>query len=199
MAKKLLLATTNQGKQAEMRALLANSGILLLTPQSLGMQLEVVEDGKTYEENALLKARAFCLASEMPALADDTGLEVDALDGAPGLYSARFSPEPNATDADRRRLLISKLKGTPQPWTARFTCTMALALPDGQVWTRSGICEGEISASERGETGFGYDRIFLITAVNQTMAELGMEQKNRISHRAQAAQKMLEILPDILG
>jgi len=199
MTHQLLLGTSNPGKQKEMRALLADTDINLLTPQDLGLDLTVLENGKTYEENALLKAKAYCKAGEIPTLADDTGLEVDALDGAPGLYSARFSPKANATDADRRKLLLSRLEGIPLPWTARFTCTMALALLDGRTFTRSGLCEGTIAQTERGETGFGYDRIFLITSVNQTMAELGMAQKNRISHRARAAQKILEILPGLLN
>jgi len=195
----LLLATSNRGKQQEMAVLFAHTDLTLVTPQDLQLVISVAENGKTYEENALLKAMAFCKASGLPAVADDSGLEVDALDGAPGLHSARFSPEPGATDADRRKLLLSKLNGIPQPWTARFTCALALALPEGRTVTRSGICEGEIVPVERGETGFGYDRIFLIKEANQTMAELGMEQKNRISHRAIAAQKIREILPGLLG
>lgn len=199
MSMTLLLATTNRGKQKEMRALLDHADISLLTPQDAGLDISVIEDGKTYEENALLKARAYCLASGLPALADDTGLEVDALGGAPGLHSARFSPQPDATDADRRKLLLSKLESMPRPWTARFTCTMALALPDGRTFTRHGMCEGEITSKELGKNGFGYDHIFVVNEANQTMAELGIEQKNRISHRGHAAQKMLEILPDLLS
>jgi len=181
-----------------MLVLLAHANLDLLTPQDLDLAITVVESGKTYQENALLKAKAYCDASGLPALADDSGLEVDALDSAPGLHSARFSPDEGATDADRRKLLLSKLIGKPQPWSARFTCTIALALPDGRTVTRSGICEGEISPTERGKSGFGYDRIFLVKEADQTMAELGMGQKNRISHRAIAAQKILEILPSLL-
>ncbi len=199
MPKQLLLGTSNQGKQKEMRALFTLPGINLRTPEDLSLSISVAETGKTYAQNALLKARAFRDASGLPSLADDTGLEVDALDGAPGLYSARFSPKVNATDADRRALLLSKLRQHSQPWNARFTCTMALALPDGRTFIQTGTCEGEISPTERGETGFGYDQVFLITAVNRTMAELGMGQKNRLSHRAKAAEKMLKILPEILG
>ena len=199
MPKNLLIATTNMGKQKEMVALLAHTRISLYTPRDLQLAIHVTEDGKTYAANALLKANAYCSASGMPALADDTGLEVDALGGAPGLYSARFSPKPDATDADRRQLLLSKLTGIPRPWKAHFTCTMALALPDGRTFTRSGICEGEISPVERGEAGFGYDQIFLVKEANLTMAELGMEKKNHISHRAHATHKILEILPDLLN
>jgi len=198
MPKNLLIATTNMGKQKEMVALLSHTRISLYTPRDLQLAIHVTEDGKTYAANALLKANAYCSASGMPALADDTGLEVDALGGAPGLYSARFSPQPGATDADRRKLLLARLDGFPRPWAAHFTCTMALALPDGRTFTRSGICKGEIIPEERGQTGFGYDRIFLVKEANLTMAELGMEKKNHLSHRARATQKMLEILPDLL-
>lgn len=198
MNRKLLLGTTNRGKQAEMRALFANCGFSLCTPQEIGLTISVAETGSTYAENALLKAVAFCDASGLPTLADDTGLEVAALGGAPGLYSARFSPKPGASDADRRALLLSRLHTCPQPWPARFTCSMVLAMPDGRRFTCDGECEGEISPAERGETGFGYDPVFVCNGLNQTMAELGPEQKNRISHRARAAHKMLEMMRSAL-
>lgn len=198
MPKNLLLGTTNKGKQVELRALFGDPSFSLVTPQDIGLLISVAETGATYEENALIKAKAFCEASGLAALADDTGLEVDALDGAPGLYSARFSPKPSATDADRRALLISRLHGFPQPWSARFTCTMALALPDGRTFICDGQCEGEITADERGESGFGYDRIFLCANTGSTMAELALDEKNQISHRAIAAAKMREILHTVL-
>ena len=180
MTKTILIATTNKGKQAEMFALLENENYILRTPQDLLISLEVNESGNTYAENAGLKAAAFCKASGLPALADDSGLEVDALGGAPGLFSARFSLKPNATDADRRALLISKLKSISTPWKARFVCTMALALLNGNI------------PEERVNGGFGYDPVFLCEGTNRTMAELDMSEKNRISHRAKAA---IEILP----
>lgn len=194
MLRILLIATTNKGKQAEIFALFANEALVLRTPQELDLILSVEETGSTYKENAQLKAKAFCKASGLPALADDTGLEVDALNGAPGLYSARFSPKPGATDADRRALLISKLRDFPQPWTARFTCTMALTLPDGNTFTHSGTCQGKIIAEERGDSGFGYDRIFLCKEPNRTMAELSMIEKNCISHRAKAAAGLRDMI-----
>ena len=197
MIKQLLIATTNKGKQAEISAILTNRGINLVTPQDIDLKLSVKETGKTYTENALLKAHAFCNASGLPSLADDTGLEVDALDGAPGLYSARFSPEPGATDADRRALLLQKLKHLPRPWTARFTCTMALVLSDGRIFTHSGICEGEIVPVEMGDFGFGYDRLFLCKGPGKTMAELNMDEKNHISHRAKAAAGLFEFIQTI--
>jgi len=192
MTKTVLIATTNKGKQAEMLALLENENYILRTPQDLLISLKVNESGSTYAENARLKAAAFCKASGLPALADDSGLEVDALDGAPGLFSARFSLKPNASDADRRTLLINKLKSISRPWKARFVCTMAFALPNGNIYFSHGICRGEIIPEERGNGGFGYDPVFLCEGTSRTMAELGMPEKNLISHRAKAA---MEIFP----
>jgi len=177
-----------------MRALFSRIETPLVTPQDLSLTIHIAETGATYKENAIIKARAYAQASGLTVIADDTGLEVDVLGGAPGLFSARFSPKPNATDADRRALLLEKLHGLPRPWTARFTCTMALAHPDGRIFSTAGICKGEISPVERGTTGFGYDQIFLIHSLNLTMAEAGMREKNQISHRSHAAQKMLDIL-----
>jgi XTP/dITP diphosphohydrolase len=198
MKQTLLISTTNIGKQTEMRALLKNTVDILSVPQDLFISLKVDETGKTYIENARLKAAAFCEVSGLPSLADDTGLEVDALDGAPGLFSARFSPIPNASDADRRALLTSKLLETPKPWKARFVCAMVLALPDGSSYQSLGICEGEIIPQERGDNGFGYDPIFLCEGTNLTMAELTMEEKNRISHRAKAAKAMIPFISSVL-
>ena len=195
----VVLASHNQGKIVELRELFSARGIEVVGLPDIEGAPDPDEPYETFEENARHKALVAAEFAGLPALADDSGLEVDALDGAPGLHSARFSPDEGATDADRRKLLLSKLIGKPQPWSARFTCTIALALPDGRTVTRSGVCEGEILPTERGKSGFGYDRIFLVKEANQTMAELGMEQKNRISHRAIAAQKILEILPSLLG
>jgi XTP/dITP diphosphohydrolase len=191
MTKTILIATTNIGKQAELFALLENENYTLVTPQDLSLSLKVAETGSTYTENAHIKAAAFCKASGLPSLADDTGLEVDALDKAPGLFSARFSPKPGATDSDRRALLVSKLKSVSKPWTARFMCAMAFVLPDGSFYQSHGICEGEIIPKERGNGGFGYDPVFLCEGTNHTMAELSMPEKNRISHRAKAVEGIL--------
>ena len=198
MQNKLLIATSNKGKTAEITALLAEFAEILCTPIELDLSLSVAETGSTYKENALLKARAFCQASGHPTLADDTGLEVDALGGAPGLYSARFSPRKDATDADRRKLLLEKLARFPRPWTARFTCTAALVFPDGRIFTSVGQCEGEIIPQERGDHGFGYDRIFLCKEPGLTMAELKMDEKNRISHRAKAIAGLRDVIHDNL-
>jgi len=187
----LLFASTNRGKIQELAALLKGTGYGLTTPDELGLDLDVEETGQTYEENARLKAAAFCQASGLYSLADDTGLEVSALDGAPGLHSARFSSIPNASDADRRQLLISRLRNKPRPWLARFVCVVALASPDGPMESAFGSCDGEIIPDERGREGFGYDRIFLFPKLNKTMAELKMEEKNRISHRAMAVRAII--------
>ena len=194
MKQTLLISTTNIGKQTEMLELLKNEMYCLRLPQDLSLSLEVAETGSTYTENAYLKATAFCKASGLPSLADDTGLEVHALDGAPGLFSARFSPKSNASDADRRALLVSKLVETQKPWKARFVCAMVLALPDGNTFQSLGFCDGEIIPHERGDYGFGYDPIFLCEGTHLTMAELAMKEKNRISHRAKAAKAMIPFI-----
>jgi XTP/dITP diphosphohydrolase len=195
---KLLIATGNKGKVKEFQALLNGLDVEFVTPKDIGLELEVEEDGNTYEENAGKKARAYSQASGLLALADDSGLEVDALDGAPGLYSARFSGKPGATDADRRAYLLEKLAGEPRPWSAHFHATVAIGLPDGQVQFADGNCYGEILPAERGENGFGYDPIFFIPALNRTMAELSMDEKNRLSHRALAVKNAYPILEKLL-
>jgi XTP/dITP diphosphohydrolase len=194
----LLIATNNKGKVKELQELLRDTGIELVTPAQIDLQLDVVEDGSTYAENATKKATAFANASGMISLADDSGLEVDALNGAPGLYSARYSPKPNATDADRRAYLLQNLQNKPRPWTARFHATIAIATPNGEVHLTEGICEGEIVLEERGTGGFGYDPIFLLSEFGKTMAELSMDEKNRLSHRAKAVMKAKTILKFIL-
>jgi len=195
---RLLLATNNPGKVTEIQALLDGLGLELLTPASLGLHLEVDEDGETYAENAAKKAAAFSRLSGLVSLADDSGLEVDALDGRPGLHSHRFAPQADATDADRRRFLLARLEGRPRPWTARFRATVAVALPSGEVRLATGECAGEIIPKERGRNGFGYDPIFLLPGPGRTMAELGMDEKNRLSHRARAVQNAIPILKEIL-
>ena len=194
---KLLIATNNKGKIKELQDLLGDTGIELLTPSQINLELDVVEDGKTYAENATKKAVAFAEASNRVSLADDSGLEVDALDGAPGLYSARYSPKPNATDKDRRSYLLQNLQNEPRPWTARFHATIAIANPNGEIHLTEGFCEGEIIPEERGTGGFGYDPIFLLTELGKTMAELSIEEKNRLSHRARAVMKTKPILKQI--
>ena len=191
---KLLLATGNQGKIDEMKDLLQSVKVKIITPEDLHLALEVNEDGRTYRENAARKALAFSAASSLLALADDSGLEVEALDGAPGVYSARYSPKPGATAKDRRDYLLAQLQGVSKPWSARFHCTTALASPEGEIHFTEGICAGEIISEEHGEAGFGYDPIFFVSALGRTMAELSLTEKNQISHRSQAIKSLLPIL-----
>jgi XTP/dITP diphosphohydrolase len=191
---KLLIATNNKGKVKELQDLLEDTGIELVTPAQINLELDITEDGKTYEENATKKAIAFASASSMISLADDSGLEVDALDGAPGLHSARYSPKPGATDKDRRLYLLQKLQNVPRPWTARFHATIAIAAHNYQLQITEGLCEGQIIPEERGTGGFGYDPIFLLQGLEKTMAELSLEEKNRLSHRAKAVIKAKPIL-----
>jgi XTP/dITP diphosphohydrolase len=193
----LLIATNNTGKVAEIKALLDSLGLTLLTPAELGLVFEVPEDGQTYAENASKKALAFSQVSGMITLGDDSGLEVDALGGQPGLHSHRFNPLPDATDADRRKYLLERLRGLRRPWTARFRATVAVASPSGEVRLATGQCEGEIIPEELGTNGFGYDPIFFIPELGRTMAELDMDEKNRLSHRARAVQNAIPILKDM--
>ena len=195
MIDQLLIATTNAGKQVELEALLKEHPIHLIFPQSLGLAIQIDETGVTYHENAAIKAAAFFEASGLPALADDSGLEVEALNGAPGLHSARFSPEPGADDRDRRRLLLDKLSPYPRPWSARFVCCVVLAVTQHHQLVATGYCHGEIIPEERGGNGFGYDPIFLVSSLGRTMAELTMAEKNRVSHRALAIK---QLIPQIL-
>jgi len=197
---KLLIATENKGKRRELQELLADlPGIELIMPSQLGITLKVEETGSTYAENASLKASAYCEAGGLVTLADDSGLEVYALGGAPGIYSARYSPKPGATDADRRAFLLENLEGKPRPWLAHFHAAIAIALPGGEIHVVEGDCPGEIIPEERGSNGFGYDPIFLLSEHGLTMAELGDVEKNRLSHRARAVANAEPILKEILG
>ncbi len=190
----LLIATHNRGKLLELQALLIEVKVGLVTPGELGISLNVAEEGDSYEQNAALKALAFSRASGLVTLADDSGLEVDALAGSPGVHSARFSPLPHATDADRRARLLALLNGHPQPWIAHFQCTVAIATPQNKLYYAQGACPGEIIPQERGSNGFGYDPIFLITEIGKTMAELTTDEKNQLSHRARAIKAALPVL-----
>jgi XTP/dITP diphosphohydrolase len=197
---KLCVGTTNRGKQRELLELLSDWPGEVAFPQELGLALEVEETGQTFAEIAAQKARAFARAAGMPALADDSGLEVDALGGAPGIHTARYAG-PDASDEDRYRKLLAQLGDTPpERRTARFRCAVAIAYPDGSVATAQGTCEGQIAFEPRGEHGFGYDPIFLLPEWQMTMAQLPAEVKNEISHRARAlcaARPLLDALLDL--
>jgi len=193
----LLLATTNAGKLVEMKALLVHLELQVITPADLGLDLAVAETGGDYAANATLKALAFARASGSWALADDTGLEVTALEGAPGLRSARFAG-PDRTDSERRGFLLQCLAGKPRPWLAQFRASVALANPQGEITITEGVCPGEIIPQERGQLGFGYDPVFELNEIGLTMSELSMEDKNRLSHRARAIQAMIPHLRRLL-
>ncbi len=191
---KLLLATNNRGKVEEYRYLLREVRCELLTPAQAGIKLEVDEIGATYEENARLKATALAAASGILTLADDSGLEVDALHGEPGIRSSRYAGE-GANDADRVKFLLAKLKDVPlAERTARFRCVIAISRPDGQTVFFSGTCEGRITLTPQGSAGFGYDPIFDFVEQGKTMAELPATVKNTVSHRARAVQAALPYL-----
>jgi len=196
--KKLLIATNNKGKVKEFQELLKDLGIELITPADIHLDLEVEEDGTTYAENAARKAIAFARASGLVSLADDSGLEVDALNGAPGLYSARYLPKIGASDADRRAYLLENLRDKPRPWKAHFHATIAIATSEKNVQIVEGNCYGEVIPEERGSGGFGYDPIFLFPQLGRTMAELEVDEKNRLSHRAKAVMNAIPILKKIL-
>jgi len=195
----IILATHNKGKVTEIKELLASLDLKVYIPADLGLTLDVVEDGHSYAENATKKAVAFAQISGMPALGDDSGLEVDALHGQPGLHSHRFCPIPNATDADRRKYLLKQLADKPRPWIAYFRATVAIASTTGNIKLATGQCKGEIIAEERGNNGFGYDPIFFIPEIGHSMAELKLHVKNSLSHRGRAVQNAIPLLKDIFG
>ncbi len=195
---KLLIASENPGKIVEFRALLKALRLELVDPGMLGQHVKVIEQPDSYLENAKRKASAYAETSGLWTIADDSGLEVDALDGAPGALSARLAG-PGRSDGDRRIFLLDLLKQHPKPWIARFKCTIALANPKGPMDIARGICEGRIIPTERGEHGFGYDPIFLVAGTDHTMAELTMKEKNRLSHRAKAVKELIPVIKERFG
>ena len=194
---KLLVATQNPGKVREFRLLLAPLEATICFPSDLGLSIDVPEDGDTYADNAGQKALAYAQASGLLTLADDSGLEVDALDGAPGIHSARYTL---GHDADRVAALLAHLRDVPPDQrTARFRCVVVIAPPDGKTHTAEGVCEGRIASEPAGRGGFGYDPVFFLPDYNCTMAQLAQEEKNRISHRARAAEAALPKLRALLA
>lgn len=195
---KIIFASQNAGKVRECRALLEPLGITLLSMADLDLHIDVVEDGHSFLENALIKANTLCGLLKQPVLADDSGLEVDALGGAPGVYSARYGG-PGLKDADRLKLLLSELSEVEEKdRTARFVCVMALALPNGRNVTARGVCEGSITKTAQGSGGFGYDPAFCPKGYSETFGTLPAETKNRISHRSVALKKMANQLSTFL-
>ena len=194
MPPKLLIATRNTGKLGELTDLLGDVPFDLVSLNDLGINVEVEETGDTFEENAALKAETYAQLSGLPTLADDSGLEVDALGGEPGVRSARYAGD-DATDADRIAFLLRKLENVPQErWSASFRCVIALAWPGELTEFHPGACEGMIVPEPRGTNGFGYDPVFLFPKMNRTMAELTADEKNRLSHRSVAAQSAAKSL-----
>ncbi len=196
--KKLLLATNNPGKVREYAVLLEGLPVMLTSPAQEGLSLEVEESGETFAQNAILKARAYAEAGGLLTLADDSGLEVEALDGAPGVRSARYAGE-EAGDEERYRLLLCNLADVPlEKRAASFCCVVAIVTPSGELYTAEGRCEGVIGFEPRGSHGFGYDPVFYLPDRDQTMAELAPEIKNQISHRARAVRAARPILQRLL-
>jgi XTP/dITP diphosphohydrolase len=183
-----VLASKNKKKLAEMQIILGEQGIRVLSQAEAGVDLEPEENGATFEENAVIKARAVMEASGLPAIADDSGLMVDALDGAPGVHSARYGGSHELSDEYRWKLLLKNMEGQEQRG-AKYVSVIAAVFPDGRVLTARGECRGEIALVPRGNGGFGYDPVFRLPD-GRHMAEIDMEEKNRISHRALALAEM---------
>ena len=191
---KLVLATRNRGKVAEIRELLEGLGIELLSLEDFPEVPEVVEDGETFEANARKKAGVVAQCTGLPALADDSGLEVDALDGAPGVRSARFAGD-HATYTENNKKILRLMKEVPcEKRTARFRCALALAFPDRSVQKLEDTCEGRITEQPQGENGFGYDPLFFFPELGKTFAQISRREKGKISHRGRALKQLKELL-----
>lgn len=196
--KKIIFATGNASKMKEIRNILSDLPVQVLSMKEVGIQTDIVEDGKTFAENAVIKARAIMQLTGEVVLADDSGLEIDYLNKEPGIYSARYMGE-DTSYRIKNANLIQRLEGVPdEKRTARFVCAIAAAFPDGTVKTTEGTIEGRIGYEEKGGNGFGYDPIFYVPEFECTTAELSEEQKNKISHRGRALAEMKEILKDKL-
>lgn len=190
----ILLATNNNGKVKEMKDILSDLGVSVYSLKDKNIDIYVVEDGETFEENSVKKAKEICKVSSMITVADDSGLVVDYLNGAPGVYSARYAGE-NATDEEKYMKLLSELKGVPKDErTARFVSVISIVYPNGECESLRGECEGLITEAPEGNGGFGYDPVFYCPEYNKTFGELSMEEKNKISHRAKALEKLKEYL-----
>ncbi len=195
--KRIIFVTGNKGKLAEIEKILKDLDYEVVSMKDAGVSVDIDENGSTFEENAMIKARAVHDATGEMTMADDSGLEIDALDGRPGIYSARFMGEDTPYSV-KNKALIDALKGVPdEKRTARFVCACALVLPDGTGYTVRGTFEGRIGYEEKGSNGFGYDPIFFLPERGCTSAELSPEDKNEISHRGQALRKMKEIIKDL--
>lgn len=195
---KLVLASKNKKKLVEMNDILSQLGIEVCSESEVGVDIDVEETGTTFEENSLIKARAVMEASGMPAIADDSGLCVDALQGAPGVYSARYGGE-GLDDMGRTRLLLENMRGACGPRTAQFVSVITCCFPNGDVISARGECPGTIAFAPRGEGGFGYDPVFFIPHLKKTFAQLTAEEKNAISHRGRALEAFKVKLEEYLN
>ena len=200
--RQILFATGNEGKMREIRSILADTGAKILSMKEAGVSVDIEENGTTFEENALIKARAVSAAltgADSVVLADDSGLVIDALDGEPGIYSARYMGEDTSYD-EKNTNLIERLEGVPdEKRTARFVCAIAAVMPDGREFTVQAAIEGRIGYEQKGEGGFGYDPIFYVPEFGKTTAEMTAEEKNRVSHRGKALEQMKEVLEENEG
>ena len=194
---KIAIATGNAHKVKELSRLLDIDGIEFISLKDLGFTGDIIEDGTTFAQNAKIKASFICEKYQIPAIADDSGLCVDALGGEPGIYSARYASKDGENSDDKANidLLLKNLKSIPSgERSARFVCSMAFCAPDGVSLTVDGICEGHITSDIRGEGGFGYDPLFVAEGCEQSFAEISAEEKNAISHRGRAVRKLAEFL-----
>ena len=193
---KFVLATHNPGKIQEMQAILSQLGVEVVSPAELGVDVDVEETGETFAENAMLKAKAICAAAGLPAIADDSGLCVDALNGGPGVYSARYGCE-GLDDAGRTALLLQNMRGQTTR-AAHFACAIACAFPNGDTLTAEGRCDGAVAFAPMGQGGFGYDPVFLVPEKAKTFSQMTAEEKNEISHRGRALRTFSEKLATYL-
>ena len=193
---KFVLATHNPGKLKEMGDILARFGVEVVSPKDLGLTVDVEETGTTFAENAMLKAKAICAAAKLPAIADDSGLCVDALNGGPGVYSARYGGE-GLDDKGRYMLLLNSMRGQTTR-AAHFACAIACAFPNGDTLTAEGRCDGTIAFAPMGEGGFGYDPVFFVPEKAKTFGQLTAEEKSAISHRGRALAVFVEKLETYL-
>ena len=197
MSMKIVLATHNPGKLREMSAILGELGVEVVSPADVGITVDVEETGTTFAENAMLKAKAICAAAGLPAIADDSGLCVDALNGGPGVYSARYGGE-GLDDKGRYMLLLNSMRGQTTR-KAHFACAIACAFPNGDELTAQGQCDGAIAFAPMGEGGFGYDPVFLVPEKGKTFGQLTAEEKSAISHRGKALRDFSEKLATYLN
>ena len=194
---KIVFATTNAGKIKEIKEILADFDVEVVSMKEMNIAADIEENGATFEENSLIKARAVSKLTGLPALADDSGLEVDYLNGEPGIYSARYLGRD--TDYDyKNNFIIDKLKEAKgEERSARFVCVISLVLPDGREFVKKGVMEGRIGYEIKGENGFGYDPIFFLPEYGKTSAEISAEEKNKISHRGKALSAMKEVIANL--